>query len=89
MELTCVWLINLRARFKKTVCSANVTLTIPNNGTKYSYTSFYEKAKLAYLPGENPEGQELEDVLIVKVKATEEKNLHYLEIKVCKYKESV
>ena len=41
-----------------------------------------KKAKLAYLPGENPEGQELEDVLIVKVTSNGEKNLHYLEIKV-------
>ena len=38
--------------------------------------AFYEKAKLAYLPGENPEGQELEDVLIVKVISNgEEKEL--------------
>ena len=38
--------------------------------------TFYEKAKLAYLPGENPEGQELEDVLIVKVTSNgEEKEL--------------
>ena len=38
--------------------------------------AFYEKAKLAYLPGENPEGQELEDVLILKVKSNnEEKEL--------------
>lgn len=38
--------------------------------------AFYEKAKLAYLPGENPEGQELEDALIVNVKSNgEEKEL--------------
>ena len=38
--------------------------------------AFYEKAKLAYLPGENPEGQELEDVLILKVISNgEEKEL--------------
>ena len=45
--------------------------------------AFYEKAKLAYLPGENPEGQELEDALIVKVTSNgEERNLHCLVIKV-------
>ena len=38
--------------------------------------AYYEKAKLAYLPGENLEGQELEDVLVVKVKSNgEEKEL--------------
>ncbi len=38
--------------------------------------AFYEKAKINYLPGENPEGQELEDVLIVKVKSNgQEKDL--------------
>lgn len=35
--------------------------------------AFHEAAKLAYLPGENPEGQELEDVLVLEVQANGER----------------
>ena len=41
-------------------------------GQNFVIPSMYDKAKIDYYEGVNPEGQEIEDILLVKVKSNGE-----------------